>query len=145
MVIVYADASVLVSMILEDGNSGRVKSLVRDFEGKMVWTDFLKLEVFNAIHMGVGEKRQSEQDAEVSLRLARDLVASGRLRKHELEWARVFGRAQGLSDSHTSAIKVRSLDILHVASAMELGVREFWSFDKRQRLLAREVGLRVND
>jgi hypothetical protein len=35
------------------------------------------------------------------------------------------------------------LDILHVATAMVLGVRDFASFDGRQRQLAKRAGLRV--
>lgn len=55
-----------------------------------------------------------------------------------------MARAEGLSSAHTAATKARSLDIMHVACAMELGMRDFWTFDKRQRALALEVGLRVN-
>ena len=63
----------------------------------------------------------------------------------EPDWEKVFQRSVGFSRAHTSSIRIRSFDILHVAAAVELGATEFWSFDKRQRSLAREVGLRVND
>lgn len=142
---VYADASVMVSLILEDGNSIRAKELLRDFNGRLVWTDFLKLEVFNAIRMGVGEGRQTELEAGVSLNLAKRLVANGKWQKHELDWARAFARAQGLSNGHTSETKARSLDIVHVACALELGIRDFWSFDNRQKMLAERAGLWVNN
>jgi predicted nucleic acid-binding protein len=33
--------------------------------------------------------------------------------------------------------------VLHVATALELGVREFITFDRRQQRLARAVGLKV--
>ena len=62
----------------------------------------------------------------------------------EPDWLRVFQRSIGFSRAHTSSIRTRSFDILHVAAAVELGATEFWSFDKRQWTLAREVGLRVN-
>jgi predicted nucleic acid-binding protein len=35
----------------------------------------------------------------------------------------------------------RTLDTLHVASALELGASEFWTFDQRQQKLAKAVGL----
>ena len=38
---------------------------------------------------------------------------------------------------------VRTLDSLHVASALELSAEQFWTFDDRQRTLARAVGLRT--
>lgn len=141
---VYADASVLVSLITEDGNSDNAKILLRGYDGVLIWTDFLKLEVTNAIRMGVREKRVTEKEARSSLELSKQLIDGGVWHKREVDWVRVFARAHGLSNAHTSAMKVRSLDILHVASAMDLGVGEFWSFDKRQRALAAEVGLRVN-
>lgn len=141
---VYADASVMASMILQDGNSVRAKALLHDFEGSLVWTDLLKLEVFNAIRMAVGDGRLTEVQAAISRNLAQDLCTSGKWQWHEPDWNRVFGRAQGLSGGHASVIKARSLDILHVASAIELGITNFWSFDKRQLALAVEGGLRVN-
>lgn len=62
----------------------------------------------------------------------------------EPDWNKVFLRSIGFSKAHTSVIRTRSFDILHVAAALELGAEEFWSFDKRQRNLAATVGLRVN-
>jgi predicted nucleic acid-binding protein len=38
---------------------------------------------------------------------------------------------------------VRSLDLLHVATALEIGAMEFLSFDDRQRRTARAEGLNV--
>ena len=41
-----------------------------------------------------------------------------------------------------AAIALRTLDTLHVASALELGAERFWTFDDRQAKLARAVGLK---
>jgi predicted nucleic acid-binding protein len=49
-----------------------------------------------------------------------------------------------LSIGHTRKTGCRSLDILHVAGAMELGIRKFWSLDGKQRDFAREAGLEVS-
>jgi predicted nucleic acid-binding protein len=141
---VYADTSLLASLILEDSNSGAATALVRDFKGSLVWTDFLKLELHNAIRLRVEEKRLTEANAETGSRLAERLVASRKWERQEPDWPRVLARANGLSAAHAATTKARSLDIMHVASAMECGVKEFWTFDKRQRALALAVGLRVN-
>ena len=37
----------------------------------------------------------------------------------------------------------RTLDVLHVATAVHLGARRFLTFDDRQRNLARHAGLEV--
>jgi predicted nucleic acid-binding protein len=53
-----------------------------------------------------------------------------------------YGWGEGLV-KHTRSIGCRSLDILHVASALELEIRHFATFDTRQQQLARAAGLRV--
>jgi predicted nucleic acid-binding protein len=39
---------------------------------------------------------------------------------------------------------VRTLDSLHVASALELKAERFWTFDERQGKLAKAVGLKIS-
>jgi predicted nucleic acid-binding protein len=48
----------------------------------------------------------------------------------------VFRVAEALSKRHTSASGHRSFDVLHVATALHLGVKEFLTFDVNQRKLA---------
>ena len=59
------------------------------------------------------------------------------------EWADVHSRAEDLSKRHTAAGGHRSLDVLHVATALHLKAREFLSFDTNQRKLAAAEGLKV--
>lgn len=80
---IYADTSVLVSLIVEDGNSTAATALVRECGGNLVWTDFLKLEVFNAIRLGVAEKRLSAGDAEIARGLAGKLISSRKWESHD--------------------------------------------------------------
>ena len=57
--------------------------------------------------------------------------------------ARRSNRARDVSREHTPRLGCRSLDVLHVASAMELELKGFLTFDSRQRQLAHAVGLKV--
>lgn len=59
------------------------------------------------------------------------------------EWADVHSRAEDLSKRHTAACGHRSLDVLHVATALHLKAREFLTFDTNQRRLAAVEGLKV--
>ena len=59
------------------------------------------------------------------------------------EWSDVHQRAEDLSRRHTAAAGHRSLDVLHVATALHLHAREFLTFDTNQRKLAVAVGLKV--
>jgi len=48
-----------------------------------------------------------------------------------------------LSTRHTPTLGTRTLDLLHVAAALELGCTDFLSFDNRQRQAAQAEGLNV--
>lgn len=56
---------------------------------------------------------------------------------------RLFPHAARLSQHHTVTCTYGALDILHVATALELGATTFLSFDHRQSELARAEGLLV--
>ena len=58
-------------------------------------------------------------------------------------WPQVHGAAERLSELYTDANGYRSMAILHVATAIELGAREFLTFDDNQSILARTEGLVV--
>jgi len=45
--------------------------------------------------------------------------------------------------AHTAALGTRTLDVLHVASAVTLEATHFVSYDRRQVALATAAGLRV--
>ena len=59
------------------------------------------------------------------------------------EWPDVHSRAEELSRRHTAAGGHRSLDVLHVATALHLKAAEFLTFDASQRKLAAAAGLKV--
>jgi hypothetical protein len=59
------------------------------------------------------------------------------------EWPDVYRLAESISKRHTIAGGHRSLDVLHVATALHLGAREFLTFDTNQRKLAAAEKLKV--
>ena len=69
-------------------------------------------------------------------------LAAGVLVVASVDWADVQNIAERLSSQHTLAGGHRALDILHVATALHLGVDEFLTFDENQRVLAVAEGLR---
>lgn len=64
-------------------------------------------------------------------------------RSADLLWRSALKHASDLSRQHTPALGTRSLGVLHVASALELGLKRFVTFDVRQRQLALATGLKV--
>ena len=70
------------------------------------------------------------------------------LRSHDvtmadLLWRATLDRAVALSHEHTPALGNRMLDVLHISSALELGAKNFVTYDNRQIGLARRVGLKT--
>ena len=53
----------------------------------------------------------------------------------------VFLVCAQLARRHAAKLGLRTLDTLHVASALELKAERFWTFDDRQARLAEAVGL----
>ncbi len=52
--------------------------------------------------------------------------------------------AVDLARKHVAHIGTRTLDSLHVACALELKADRFWTFDERQKKLAKAAGLKTN-
>lgn len=59
------------------------------------------------------------------------------------DWPDVHRLAETLSKRHTLTGGHRSLDVLHVATALHLGARDFLTFDANQRKLAASGKLKV--
>ena len=55
----------------------------------------------------------------------------------------VFDVSSQLARRHGAKLGLRTLDTLHVASALELKAECFWTFDERQKKLARAVGMKT--
>ena len=141
---IYADTSVLSSLVVNDSNRSRSLELVSRARRPFAFSELHRLEVENSIALCVASRRMTEREASLSHQKVAGLVKGGKWAEVDFRWEQVFARAFGLSRAHTSRISSRSLDILHVACAMDLGLREFWSFDVKQRRLAELVGLKVN-
>lgn len=145
MRLIYAESSVLASLVMRDSNSAKAIELTAEQDAPYLFNHLLKLEICNAIRLNVASGAMDEVGAAKCERQVESLQRSGKWKMMEPDWERVFQRSVGFSRAHTSSFRTRSFDILHVAAAVELGAKEFWSFDKRQRSLARAVGLRIND
>jgi predicted nucleic acid-binding protein len=106
-------------------------------------TPFHRVEWAHAVAQNVFRRALSNQNA---TQLHSDFEADVR-RGVWLEVAipeATFETAIELARKHVPKLGCRTLDTLHVASALELGADEFWSFDSRQLKLARAAGLKAS-
>ena len=139
----YPDSSFLVSLICKDANSETALTCMARSKEPLVFTPLHRIEVRNALRNIAGRGEISEKDRHAAfLQIEADL-RSGMLIHTPLDWTDVFRRADELSEKHAAADGQRTIDLLHVAIALESGAQILLSFDKRQRRLAKAAGLKV--
>lgn len=81
--------------------------------------------------------------AQAALAALQSDVKSGAFHLAAIDWADVHQRAGHLSLQHTRSAGHRTVDILHVATALHLGATQFLTFDANQKILAEAEGLLV--
>jgi predicted nucleic acid-binding protein len=137
----YADSSFLVSCYVVDANTAQAKTWLSNAGVPLVFTALHALEVRNAFKLGLFRGFFPAADATAAWANLESDLRSGRLIKTPADWPVAFRVAARLSEAHSALIGARSLDILHVAIAKTLRLREVVSFDVRQRTLASAVGM----
>ena len=111
-------------------------------ESRFVST-FGELEVVNAMGLRVFRKEVSASQAQASLNDFENDLRKGVFELRGLSEL-IFGRAHQLSRQTTAKLGTRTIDILHVAAALELGADYLYSLDNQQRKLAHAVRLKLN-
>jgi predicted nucleic acid-binding protein len=101
----------------------------------------IRLQVF--LHENDRTKGYDRRSADKMISDWESDVAVGLCVRVPAEMDAVFRLAHFYSRQHAVVGGHRTLDILHVATAVHLGAKQFLTFDERQRRLARNVGLTV--
>jgi hypothetical protein len=70
-------------------------------------------------------------------------VEAGNLCETGLVWPELLEAAEEIGSTHSAALGVRSLDLLHIAAAVSFGAKLFLTFDRRQQTAAKAAGLQV--
>jgi predicted nucleic acid-binding protein len=138
---IYADTSFLVSLYVRDGHSGA--AVQRMASRPRIWlTPFHSAEWTHAIERQVFQKHLSRHEAQqVYVEFEADRKSGVWIEVALPESA--FAVCCDLGRRYAAHLGNRTLDTLHVASALELKARSFWTFDERQARLARAAGLKT--
>lgn len=145
----FPDTSFLCSRYREQIFSPRVDAWLDGHEDPLPVSTLLLLEFRQSTHLQVRLHRQDRTKAygeREAAAMRRDLQADlslGILAVRPVDWPDVHRIAERLSATHTTANGHRLADILHVATAIHLGMEGFLTFDDRQRTLAEAEGLVV--
>jgi predicted nucleic acid-binding protein len=138
----YADPSALAKLYLHEPESRTVAAWRAKLGGSLAVTLFGRLELANAICLAAYRGFITKAARKSALEALDDDFARGRCVVVDLVWREALRRAEEISREETAVLGCRSLDILHVASALTLKRRHFLTFDLRQQKLVRAVGLK---
>lgn len=139
----YADSSFLLSLYISDCNNAKALAVLPTLRKPLSpLTPFHRLELRNGLARKIFQGHLTRSEAAAvwaNIESDTNIFAGGR----SIEWGLVMPRAELLSSTYTHLCGTRSLDVLHVAIALELGALDFISFDHKQRELAKLVELNV--
>jgi predicted nucleic acid-binding protein len=139
---IYADTSFFVSLYLTDQHTKEAERLAAP--RPILWMTPLHLaEWTHAIELHVFRKAISGAEADRLLQQFHQHLTRG-LWKEAAVPDQAWEVCAQLAQKHAARLGVRTLDTLHVASALELKAGQFWTFDQRQGRLAQAAGLKIN-
>lgn len=136
----YVDSSALVPLYVPESFSPTARAVIEEAQ-QVPFTPLHQLEVPNAFELLVGRRLITRDECRAILRQLEEDIESRRLRPTSMDLERVVADATDLSRRYTSRFLVRSLDLLHVASAHILLCKSFISADDRQLAVAKASGL----
>lgn len=139
----YFDSSVLLKTYVEEPNSHEADALVEESGTPILYTHLQVIEVATAIRLKRFRKEITEAQEKAALVALESDIVSGRMQRPDCELSAIFHQAAKLSAKYAAQIGVRTMDILHVAAALKTDCTTLVSFDKRQRKLAKSVGLKL--
>jgi predicted nucleic acid-binding protein len=148
-VIAYPDTSFLCAFYVKQSNSPAAAAHAATMQEPLHVAAFLAYEFRQSLRFQVWRHSANPReglapvDAQTALSQFSADLATGVAVLEPCSFQDVFRRAEDLSNRHTVAGGHRSFDVLHVATALHLGARQFLTFDTKQRKLAAVEGLAI--
>ena len=136
----YADSSFITKLYLKEPLSPLAFATLGTMPAPVRISELTELEARNAFNSAVFDKRITPAEAATALNQLQTDMASGLLISSPLS-ATTYSHAAALSDRHTPQLRTRTLDLIHVAAALELNVDTFLSFDNNQKKAASAEGM----
>jgi predicted nucleic acid-binding protein len=139
----YPDSSFLVSIYRQDSNHAAASAFMRRRSPSLVFLPLHRVEFRNALRFAEIQQLITPEERKRTFRQIEEDLREGFLVHATVPWSDICRRADDLSEKHMIQNGQRTIDLLHVAAALETGTRLFLSFDQRQRGLAKAAGLQV--
>ena len=142
----YFDSGIIVKLYVQEANSDDAIRLVSGHVAPYApyaLTSWQALEARNAIRLKAFRREITPAEMTQSLAALAQDIAAGRWVRPAYIAAAVEQKAEELSAGHAATLGCRTLDIIHVAAALVLEVKEFVTLDHRQAALAKSAALSV--
>jgi predicted nucleic acid-binding protein len=140
---IYFDTGLLLKLYSFEPNSAQAIALIQSHGTPILLSGLQQTELRNALYRKRARREMTPAQLKKALKdLQRDLDG-GVLHSPQLDWSEVWANANRLTAKYVLTTSCRTLDILHVAIALQLGVDSFGTTDQRQLLLARKAGLKT--
>ena len=139
----YADSGFLCSLYAPDAHTARAAARMARQALPLPFVWLHQLELRNALRLRVFRREITRPQRDAALNLLLADLAGGVLAAAAPAHVPMMTEAERLSALHSETLGTRSLDILHVASALVLGTTDFLTCDQRQAALAKAAGLKV--
>jgi len=141
--VAFADTGFIASLYLKESTSAQARAAVQAMSLSLPLTPLAMLELRNAFNRAVHRQRLTAAQRDALWQDVEADIASGFLVPVPVPPGPLHDTARRLSDRYTPVLGTRSLNLLHVAAALALEAKVFFSFDDRQRKAAASEGLQV--
>jgi predicted nucleic acid-binding protein len=140
----YADTSFLYSLYVQQAHSAKAAACMAERGSvPLPLTTLGRFELSNAIRLSVFRRHLAPRAAIVDLQTIEGDIRARVLKLIACDWPALHADAERLSSKHATKNGHRTMDLLHVATAISLGTTDFLTFDQNQAKLAIAEGLTV--
>jgi predicted nucleic acid-binding protein len=140
---VYFDPGLLLKLYSLEPNSAGAVTLIQSHGTPIVFCQLQQTELWNALYRKAARNETDRRQLAKSLKRIQFDLDHSVLQISHLEWPEVWTKADRLTAKYAMTTQCRTLDVLHVAAAMQLGIKTFGTTDVRQMVVARKAGLKV--
>lgn len=138
----YLDTSALLKLYIREQGSELVQSRVASQDHPLPIWEIQKAELINALRLKVFWNEITLEQVETQIALFENRLKRGLYAFPEIDRDSLMKCVLCLG-AETPRLGCRTMDIFHVACAVEIGASEFLSFDQRQNDLATHAGLKL--
>ncbi len=141
--IATADTGFVAKLYLLEPESEQARTIIYGITSPVLLTALHALEVANTFQRAVFSKVITPAQAQGCLQDFNADQTAGLFKIVALDHTRLLESAQALTQKHTATIGTRTLDLIHIAAALEMGADTILSRDDRQRKAAQAEGMNV--